>query len=101
MQILTNPDKKLRLETLIKCETVLKTLYEKIEGKSLNNPQNSETSRNSKPSAHLAQVDSINRNMSKETKKQPPQINAENKKRPAGSTPVEQTFYRNIQRIAN
>ena len=31
-QIITNPGNKLKLDTLLKCEDVLKKLYEKVEG---------------------------------------------------------------------
>ena len=37
--ILTAPDKKLKLDTLIKCEDVLHKLYEKVEGPPIQKPE--------------------------------------------------------------
>ena len=46
--ILTDPQKKVRLEVLVKCEGVLKMLYEKVEGRPW--PQGAE-GRGSRPSS--------------------------------------------------
>lgn len=65
-EILTTPDKKLRLDTLIKCEDVLHKLYEKVEGAPImikeeqrpNNPpsQQAKQEQGSSLSSYLQQI---------------------------------------------
>lgn len=61
-EILTAPDKKLRLDTLIKCEDVLHKLYEKVEGAPMikterpKSPQRSKQEQGSSLSSYLQQI---------------------------------------------